>query len=133
MKNITFDIFGFFLLNSKKLITEAIMTRINHEYLLKKRHVNKTNNNVNQGQECSSISGLDFNASTGQIKWKPGFNPSGASVAQLNKNRIIPLPLDSIKGSTEHDPEYKKESKESNPRIFKEIYDRTFRSLKWDN
>ena len=26
-----------------------------------------------------------------------------------------------------------KESKESNPRIFKEIYDRTFRSLKWNN
>ena len=27
----------------------------------------------------------------------------------------------------------RKESKESNPHIFKEIYDRTFRSLKWNN
>ena len=69
-------------------------------------------------------------AKPGKSQWKPGFNPSGASIAQLNKNRIIPIPLDAIKGSTEHDPEYKKESKESNPRIFKEIYDRTFRSLK---
>ena len=48
-------------------------------------------------------------AKPGKSQWKPGFNPSGASIAQLNKNRIIPIPLDAIKGSTEHDPEYKRE------------------------